>query len=306
MEHISKVLEGLHQQNNVPIETGISFLDKTIGGYYPGEMTTICGSELCCKTAFVIHQLCQIAIDKKIPTLLLLNYMSEGNFISSMIAYYCNMEAHDMHHILDSKNNQKDVSDFMRQLMESPLYIAKSGWYEDKNISDVIDNFVESEKIKIIFVDEVILDLTLDEVRKLSCMREIAVKKNIPVVTTCCIWNCRDGLDGIRPSITDLCNYSYLHGHDVVIGLTNYEQHYIFMDDKGYDLHGTIGLEILKFRGEIKDKLCYIPKDYFYYRDSEKRKQQKLEKLKESGGEIVGSLIKKFDLTIDEHEQTSF
>lgn len=25
MEHISKVLEGLHQQNNVPIETGISF-----------------------------------------------------------------------------------------------------------------------------------------------------------------------------------------------------------------------------------------------------------------------------------------
>ena len=61
-----------------------------------------------------------------------------------------------------------------------------------------------------------------------------------------------------------------------------------------------IGVEILKYRGKIDKKSHYIPKDFLYYRDYEKRKRQILENIKESGGEIVGSLIDKFKLTIEE------
>ena len=42
MEHISKVLDKISRQVITPIETGIKYFDSTIGGYYPGEVTTIC------------------------------------------------------------------------------------------------------------------------------------------------------------------------------------------------------------------------------------------------------------------------
>ena len=96
-----------------------------------------------------------------------------------------------------------------------------------------------------------------------------------------------------------------MHGHDVVIGFTNYEQHRVFMDDRGLDLHGMIGIEILKHRGKIKEKYHYIPKDYLFFRDYEKRKQQILENIKETGGEVIGSLIEKFKLTIEEGDSLS-
>ena len=41
MEHISKVLDKISRQVITPIETGVKYLDSTIGGYYPGEVTTI-------------------------------------------------------------------------------------------------------------------------------------------------------------------------------------------------------------------------------------------------------------------------
>ena len=43
MEHISNIIDEVIQQEITPIKSGIKFLDETLGGYYPGEMTTICG-----------------------------------------------------------------------------------------------------------------------------------------------------------------------------------------------------------------------------------------------------------------------
>lgn len=246
MDHISKVLDKICRQDITPIKTGVLCLDDIIGGYYPGEMTTICGEEGCCKTAFVIHQLCHIAIDQKIPTLILLNYISERNLISSMIAYYCNIETNNIRNILDDEEYKEIVDAFLNKLRESPLYFAKAGWYEDKAITEKIDRIVETNRIKIMFVDEVIYDLTSEDISDMSCMKEIAVKRNIPVVVTCCVWNDRTDFDGVRPSLVDLGKHSYLHGHDVVIGFTNYEEHGIKTDVRGASINGMIGIEILK------------------------------------------------------------
>ena len=306
MEHIEEIIKSVIAQNEQPITTGIKFLDDAIGGYYPGEMTTICGEECCCKTAFVIHQVCRIAIDQKIPTIVLLNYMTERNFLSLMIAYYCNIEVNDIHSILYSEKYKAIVNSFLNKLKESPLHVAKAGWYEDKSITEAIDNFVVSEKIKIMFMDEAIFDLTPEDTRKLSCMRDIAVKRKIPAVVTCCIWNYREGIEGARPSLVDLGNFSYLHGHDVVIGFTNYEQHGIVIDEHGSNLRGMIGIEILKYRGKLWEKNCNIPKEYFYIRDQKQKSKLALDELKESGGIIVDSLIKKLDLSIEDCEQQLF
>ena len=306
MEHIEEIIKSATAGNEQPITTGIKFLDNAIGGYYPGEMATICGEECCCKTAFVIHQVCRIAIDQKIPTIVLLNYMTERNFLSSMIAYYCNIETKDIHSVLYSEKYKEIVSSFLDILKESPLYVAKAGWYEDKKITELLVNLIGLKGIKIMFVDEVILDLRPSEIAGLSCMQTVAVKNKIPVVVTCNVWNDREGLAGVRPSLTDVSRCSYLHGHDVVIGFTNYEQHGIVTDEHGSNLKGIIGLEILKHRGMLSENRCNIPKDYFYLRDYEQKKKQSLEELKESGGVIVESLIKKFDLSIDESEQLSF
>ena len=293
MEHISKVLDEMSQQVITPIETGIKYFDSTIGGYYPGEVTTICGEDCCCKTAFVIHQVCHIAIDQKIPTLVLLGYISERNFISSMIAYYCSIEPSNMHDILASKQYKELVGEFLRKLKDSPLYIMRANWYENKRTMDSIEKFIDMKKIKIVFVDEVILDLRQDETTGLCSIGSLGAKKNIPVVVTCYIWNDREGIEGIRPWLSDISRRTYLHGLDVVIGFTNYENREIFIDERGNDLHGMICVDILKYRGKIEKKFHYIPKDYLYYRDYEKRQQQLWENIKESGEESWEILLNK-------------
>lgn len=303
MEHIEQVIKNVTTRDEQPISTGIKFLDNAIGGYYPGEMTTICGEECCCKTAFVIHQVCRLAIDQKIPTIVQLNYMTERNFVSSMIAYYCNIETKDIHSVLYSEKHKEVVNSFLNVLKESPLYVVKAGWYEDKRITEELGNLIELKGIKIMFVDEVILDLRPSDRDGLNCIQTLAVNKNIPVVVTCYVWNDREGVAGVRPTLTDIGRCSYLHGHDVVIGFTNYEQHGIVTDEHGTNLKGIIGLEILKHRGMLSENICNIPKDYFYLRDYKQKRKQSLEELKESGGVIVESLIKKLDLSIDESEQ---
>jgi hypothetical protein len=176
----------------------------------------------------------------------------------------------------------------------------RGSWYENKKTFDSIVEFIDAKNIKIAFVDEVYLDLSRDVTTEFSCIGSLAINKNIPVVVTCYVWNDREGIEGVRPWLTDISKRTNLHGLDVVIGFTNYEQNRIFMDDRGFDLHDMIGVEILKYRGIIDKKSHYIPKDFLYYRDYEKRKKQILENIKESGGEIVESLIDKFKLTIEE------
>lgn len=290
MEHISKVFDMISQQVVTPIETGIKYFDATIGGYYPGEVTTICGEECCCKTAFVIHQVCHIAIDQKIPTLVVLDYISERNFISSMITYYCSIETNNMHHILESEQYKDPLDEFLSKLKESPLYIMRGSWYENKKTVDNIVEFIDTKNIKIAFVDEVYLDLSRDDTTEFSCIGSLAINKNIPVVVTCYVWNDREGIEGVRPWLTDISKRTNLHGLDVVIGFTNYEQNRIFMDDRGFDLHDMIGVEILKYRGKIDKKSHYIPKDFLYYRDYKKRKKKYWRTLKSQEEKLLEAL----------------
>ena len=109
-----------------PIKTGYKFLDEMIGGYYPGEVTTIGGCEDSGKSAFVITQLNYITVDQKIPTLLVLNNMSFDVFIALMASYYCCITVKDIHSVLYSPIYRSSVDQYLNKLREAPLYIIET------------------------------------------------------------------------------------------------------------------------------------------------------------------------------------
>ena len=113
MEHISDIIENVQSLTDYPISTGFKFLDTIIGGYYPGELTTICGEEDSGKSAYVISQLNHIAMEQKIATLLIINSMSKRALVSCMAAYYCNIETYNVHSVLYDEQYETAVKNYI-------------------------------------------------------------------------------------------------------------------------------------------------------------------------------------------------
>ena len=308
MEHIEQVINNVVKQNEYPISTGFKFLDDAIGGYYPGQLTTICGNEDSGKSAFIIAQVNYFAVDQNIPTLLIMNNMGERTFLSCMAAYYCSIETKNVNSVLYNKQYKNEVDAYLERLKLAPLFIIGMEWVDDKLFHEKLEGLVTSHDIKMVFVDEISQEYFYSMTRKVSIShyKAIALKLNIPVVASCCVWNDREGLEGIRPALRDLIFYNEVHGHDTVIGLINYEQYNVFMDENGRDLHDTIHLEILKKKGKIKKRKYLLPWGYLYLRNFVNREKTALEQIRESSDYKVDTLIRKLDLTIEGCEPLPF
>ncbi len=133
-----------------------------------------------------------------------------------------------------------------------------------------------------------------------NLIKTMALSQNIPIVTTCCTWSDREGIEGIKPFLRDLCQYGERHGNDVVISITNYEQYHIYQDERGQDLHGMRVMEILKAKGKIEEREHLFQWEYFLYRDFTEKQKASLEAIRNSAGGKIDTLIRKFDLAIEE------
>lgn len=253
MEHISDIIEDVQSLTEYPISTGFKFLDTVIGGYYPGEMTTICGEEDSGKSAYVISQLNHIAVEQKIATLIIINSMSKRALVSCMAAYYCNIETYNVNSVLYDEQYLAAVTNYMQKLKEAPLFVISEWRFDEGELLEEIESFIQTHRIKIAFFDESNGSFEYSAKRKVSInnLKALALKTNIPVVATTCIWNDRYGIEGMKPFLQDLYFCSEIHGHDTVIGLIKYERHYVFQDENGRDLRDTIHLEILKKEAEL-------------------------------------------------------
>ena len=308
MEHVSDIIEEMDPVEDYPISTGFKFLDTVIGGYYPGEMTTICGEEDCGKSAYVISQLSHIAVDGHVPTLLVLNNMSKRTFLSCMAAYYCSIETYNVNTVLSSEKHQAAVKEFLEKLKDAPLYVIYEWNISEENFITAIEEFVQKHDIKIVFIDESNGSFEYSSTKriKVNSLKLLALKMNIPVVATTCIWNDREGMEGMKPFLQDLYFCSEVHGHDTVIGLIKYDRHYVYEDDNGRDLHNTIHLEILKKRGLFKKRKFLIPTGYFYFKDYAEKEKKALEEIRKATDYQIDTLIKKFDLTLEHDEILPF
>jgi replicative DNA helicase len=299
MEHISNIIDEVMQEEYTPILSGIKFLDESLGGYYPGEMTTICGGVDSGKSALLIAQMNYLAVDQHIPTLLVLNNMTIETFVSCMAAYYCGIEVNNIHTVLKSEKNKEEVKAYLELLSKAPLHIVKAQWYEEKPFFEKLEALIEEKDIKIVFFDELVLYFKPSGGVSTNLIKTMALKQNIPVIATCCTWNDREGLEGIKPALHDLCEFGEIHGNDVVISIVNYEQYHIYQDENGRDLHGLRSIEILKAKGVIKERTHLFQWDSFLYRNYSEKQKDALESLKSSNGDI-DTLIRKLDLSIED------
>ena len=298
MEHISEIIKETVEGGN-PITTGLKFLDSTIGGYYPGELTTICGEEDCGKTAFVVSQLNRIAVEQHIPALVVLNNMSRRTFLSCMAAYYCSFEHVNVHKVMDDGQHSDEVKAYLDILKNAPLYIIRKETYEESALTPEIEGMIQTFGIKIVFVDEA-SSFWMSEEQK-SCpvtsYKTMAMKWNIPIVITVCVWNDREGIEGMKPFLRDVYLYCDIHGSDSVIGLFRYDRHYIYQDEHGRDLHDMVNMEILKCKGKTTKRKYLMPWGYLYLKNYADREEASLKQIQVSGNGI-NNLIDKMDLSI--------
>ncbi|MBQ9636328.1 MAG: hypothetical protein IJV36_00335 [Prevotella sp.] len=67
MKHITEIVQDIKGLEAKPLTTGLKFLDKSMGGLYPGELTVVCGDTNCGKTALMIRLIHRLTEDKKKP-----------------------------------------------------------------------------------------------------------------------------------------------------------------------------------------------------------------------------------------------
>lgn len=302
MKHISDYIDEALTHEPEPIKTGYKFLDETIGGYYPGEVTTIGGCEDCGKSAFVITQLNHIAVDQKIPTLLVLENMSFETFLALMASYYCCITVKDVHSVLYSPIYKESVDQYLSKLKEAPLYITdlRTLLPEDTDFN-AIGKVVKEHGIRIVVYDEITGWWPSHENTIGYKLKRLALKWNIPIIVALCIWNDYHEERGVYLSLLDFNKYAGYHGTDVVLCLTDHEKNAVYCDEHGRDLRGKVEIAILKYKGLIKKQAFQINRNSLYKRRETLEEQKKVFMEQNLGDDlIVKKLLEQFDLDIKE------
>lgn len=283
----------------VPIKTGIKPLDKLIGGYYPGELTTVRGLKDAGKTAFIVHQVNRMAIDLGLETYMYASYMSEQVWLSMMVAYYCGIQTCDLHSVLYSPKYAVPVKDYLEKMKQAPLFV-EFGLKTAFSLEHVME-IVRREDIRIAFFDDAMW-LGDDGMS----LKKLAVECDIPVVATTWTWlNGREGIEGRRVFLMDLDRDSGCFGTDVVIGMVDYESDQIFEDVNGRSLRGLLEMEVLKHKGVRKESRIRINRSSLYVRSHSKEDSQHfLEEIVEQNPH-VSSLMNRFGLQFENNDDVS-
>ena len=308
MEHIGQIIEKVIFEDKHPITTGYKFLDEAIGGYYPGELTTVCGEEDSGKTAFVIAQLFHIVLELEIPTLLIMNNMSKKTFIACMVAFYCSIETKNVHNVLNDKRYKDEINECLNNWKQSPLYIINEDTSNQSLLAGIIDEYVHAYGIKIVFVDEISCSEKYSWMHKVivNDLKKVALRLNIPIVNTTCIWNDRVGFDGMRPFLKDVYFSSEVHGQDTVIGLTRYDRHEVYEDINGRNLNDKILMEILKAKGYIKKRKYLLPWDCLYSNKYGNKEIESLISLEIGSHNSIESLVNDLDFEVADEDILPF
>lgn len=279
-----------------PIKTGFRFLDESIGGYYPGEVTAIGGWIDSGRSAFIIMQALHTALDLKIPTLLVRGAMGMGELVASMAAYYCSIEATNILTILHSPLYKVRVEEFLTKLEKAPLYITNADSAE--KYFYLLEKAVDEKGVKIVFRDD-IDDIIGDHLSYWCKQKELATKLNIPIV---CSLFCSYSTDYPRKKRFFLSDFPK-HVADVVLGFFDYEQHGLMVDKHGNSLRQMMQIDILKTKGTTGKLSVRIRKAELYIRNYTKELQKKtLESLITQTDVNVENMIRKFDLEMVDEE----
>lgn len=299
MSHIAEYIEQTKLMLKAPIMTGFDFLDNIVGGYYPGQVTTICGGENIGKSAFVIHQINRLVVDHDVPTLLVLDQKSQLELLASMAAYYCNIVCDNILDILVQPIKDEVIA-YLRKLESRPLYIVE--WKKKKSDESIeeIQKIVRENNIQIAFFDGVNDETYITSDSAGYFEKSLAVEFNIPVIKTLYMWEMGDPFKQFP--LYKLATPNGFHGGDIVIGLTRLWED-PFNDDEYLNWDGYLVMDVIKHKGDMNSlgKNSRIPQIQLYLRDYV---QNKIDQAKESLTEMkqnpaIAKMLDCFDLQID-------
>jgi len=249
MRHIKESIDQVKNQDVSVLPFGLEFLDDYLGGLYPGEMTVICGDADDGKTALVIRQIHRLAFDEEIPVLMVLNGMSEHTFLACMAAYYCSIITNDVHQVYTDRDCKEKVEAYWHLLEKKPVYLA-----DTKDISamdsDSIKQFVSAKGIKAVFFEQAsVMTIKGWKISRLGYyLKQLAKELQVAIVAEYEFWY----NDYEQPlSFQQFEKNHFSNFADNIIGLLDFANHQVFMDEKGNNLRGFVRMRVMKHKGIV-------------------------------------------------------
>lgn len=249
MRHIKDSIDQVRNQNVSALPFGLEYIDDYLGGLYPGEMTVICGDADDGKTALMIRQIHRLAFDEEIPVLMVLNGMSEHTFLACMAAYYCSIITNDVHQLYTDDVHKDEVEAYWRLLEKKPVYLA-----DTKDISamdsDSIKQFVSAKGIKAVFFEQAsVMTIKGWKISRLGYyLKQLAKDLRVAIVAEYEFWY----NDYEQPlSFQQFEKNHFSNFADNIIGLLDFANHQVFMDEKGNNLRGYVRMKVIKHKGII-------------------------------------------------------
>lgn len=249
MRHIKDSIDQVRNQNVSALPFGLEYIDDYLGGLYPGEMTVICGDADDGKTALMIRQIHRLAFDEEIPVLMVLNGMSEHTFLACMAAYYCSIITNDVHQVYTDRDCKEKVEAYWHLLEKKPVYLA-----DTKDISamdsDSIKQFVSAKGIKAVFFEQASM-MTIKgwKISRLGYyLKQLAKELQVAIVAEYeFLYN-----DYEQPlSFQQFEKNHFSNFADNIIGLLDFANHQVFMDEKGNNLRGFVRMRVMKHKGIV-------------------------------------------------------
>ena len=249
MRHIKDSIDQVRNQNVSALPFGLEYIDDYLGGLYPGEMTVICGDADDGKTALMIRQIHRLAFDEEIPVLMVLNGMSEHTFLACMAAYYCSIITNDVHQVYTDRDCKEKVEAYWHLLEKKPVYLA-----DTKDISamdsDSIKQFVSAKGIKAVFFEQASM-MTIKgwKISRLGYyLKQLAKDLQVAIVAEYEFWY----NDYEQPlSFQQFEKNHFSNFADNIIGLLDFANHQVFMDEKGNNLRGFVRMRVMKHKGIV-------------------------------------------------------
>ena len=249
MRHIKDGINRIKEQKEAVLPAGVKFLDEYLGGLYPGEMTVICGDADDGKTALMIRQIHRLAIDEEIPVMIVLNGMSERTFLACMAAFYCSIITSDIHLVYSDNVCKDEVEAYWLMLEKKPVYFVDSKELTAKDL-DNFKQFVSDNGIKVLFFEQAsMMTITGWKVSRLGYyLKQLAKELQVALVAEYEFWfnDYEQPLSFQQFEADHFSNFA-----DNIIGVLDFANHQVFVDEKGNNLRGYVRMRIMKHKGLI-------------------------------------------------------
>ena len=180
--------------------------------------------------------------------------MDYDMFLASLVAYHYSIKTSNLWGLLNDPKYKTEVEQYKEILKESPLFIADSVW--DEEDEEDLEISVLEKEIRIVFLDE--LELFPEE-NESAKMKQLAIHSGATIVETQVIDKVEvtDRISCIR--LSDIKGYA-----DTVIAFNDYEYLGLYTDEKGRELHGLLGIEILKQKGFAHSGIYSVQKSQLF------------------------------------------